>query len=125
MSDPVGEFSFKHQGSTYIKTEDGLDNYVNFVGTATDFGTVFGTLKVSNPLSGPVSNSGACTWSSQAFLDDGTTVTAHGEGSYEQLAGEQRWQIALTIQISNGDSLRSEGEIDLETLVFSGKIYEG
>jgi hypothetical protein len=122
MADPAGEFSLKHQGTTYLKTADGLDSYANFVGPATGFGTVFGTLKVTNPLSGPVATSGPCTWSSQAFLDDGTTVTAHGEGSYEQQAGEQRWQISMQIQISDGSSLRSEGAIDLTTLEFSGKI---
>ena len=124
MADPAGEFSLRHQGTTYLKSGDGLDSYANFVGTATGFGSVFGTLKVTNPLSGPVATSGPCTWSSQAFLDDGTTVTGHGEGSYEQQAGDHRWQISMQIQISDGSSLRSEGEIDLTTLEFTGKISE-
>ncbi len=124
MADPVGEFSLEHKGSTYIKTDDGLDGYVNFMGDATGYGTVMGTLKVSNPLTGSIATSGPCTWSSQAFLEDGTTVTAYGEGTYEQQASQQRWKVTLNLQISNGDSIRSEGEIDLETLVFSGNIYE-
>lgn len=118
----AGEFSLEHKGTTYIKTDDGLDNYVNFQGTATGYGTVIGTLKGSNPLTGPISTSGPCTWSSQAFLEDGTTVTAHGEGSYEQLTDQQKWNITLDIEISNGDKIRSEGQIDLVTLVFSGKF---
>ena len=118
----AGEFSLEYRGTTYVKTDDGLDSYANFMGAATGFGTVAGTLKVTNPLSGPVATSGPCTWSSQAFLDDGTTVTAHGEGSYEQLTGEQKWAVSLNIEISNGDKLRSEGEVALDTLVFSGKF---
>jgi hypothetical protein len=125
MADPVGEFSLEHGGTTYLKTDDGVDSYANFMGTATGFGTVSGTLKVSNPLSGSISTSGACTWASQAFLDDGTSVTSAGEGTYEQQSGEHRWVITLDIQLSNGDRLRSEGEINLQTLVFSGKIYAG
>ncbi len=124
MSDPVGEFTLEHKGTTYLKSDDGLDSYANFAGTATGYGSVFGTLKVSNPLSGTVPTSGACTWTSQAFLEDGTTVTAYGEGTFEQEAGQHKWKINLTIQISNGDSLRSEGEIDLETLIFSGAMFE-
>lgn len=124
MTDSTGEFSFELQGNTYLKTDDSIDNYANFVGTATSFGTVMGTIKVSNPLSGPIATSGPCTWTSQAFLDDGTTVTAHGEGSYEQLAAEQKWKIELTIKISNGANLRSVGEIDLVKQTFSGKFSE-
>ena len=120
----AGEFSLEHRGTTYIKTDDALDSYANFMGTATGFGTVAGTLKVSNPLSGPVATSGPCSWSSQAFLEDGTTVTAHGEGSYEQLSATQKWAISLDIEISNGDKLRSEGEVALDTLIFSGKFDE-
>ncbi len=125
MSDPIGEFTLEHKGTTYLKTDDGLDNYINFSGTATGYGSVFGTLKTSNPLTGSVPTTGACTWSSQAFLEDGTTVTAYGEGNFEQVSDQQKWKINLNIQVSNGDNLRSEGEIDLETLMFSGVMYEG
>jgi hypothetical protein len=118
----AGEFSLDYRGTTYIKTDQGIDSYANFMGTATGYGTVAGTLKVSNPLSGPISTSGPCSWSSQAFLDDGTTVTAHGEGSYEQLAGEQKWVVSMDIEDSNGSKLHSEGQISLDTLNFSGKF---
>lgn len=121
----AGEFTLDYRGTTYIKTDDGLDSYANFMGTATGFGTVAGTLKVSNPLSGPIATSGPCSWSSQAFLDDGTTVTAYGEGSYEQLSAEQKWAVSLDIEISNGDQLHSEGQVALDTLVFSGKFDNG
>lgn len=124
MADPVGEFTLEHKGTTYIKTDDGLDNYINFAGTATGYGTVFGTLKGSNPLTGTVPATGPITWSSQAFLEDGTTVTAHGEGTFEKNSDEHKWKINMNIQVSNGDNLRSEGEIDLETLIFSGVLYE-
>ena len=124
MTDSTGEFSLQLGSNTYIKTDDSVDNYANFTGTATSFGTVMGTIKVSNPLSGPIATSGPCTWSSQSFLDDGTTVTAYGEGSYEQLAAEQKWNIDLTIQISNGSKIRSVGEIDLVKQTFNGKFSE-
>ena len=120
----AGDFSLEHRGTTYIKTDDGLDSYANFMGTATGYGTVAGTLKVSNPLSGSIPTSGSCSWSSQAFLEDGSTVTSFGEGEFEQHSGQQKWSISLDIQISNGDRLHSEGEINLATLVFSGKFTD-
>jgi hypothetical protein len=124
MSDPIGEFSLEHKGTTYIKTDESLDSYANFAGTATGYGSVFGTLKVSNPLTGSIPTTGDCTWSSQAFLEDGTTMTGFGEGTFDQQTGQHHWKITLNIQVSNGDSLRSEGEIDLATLLYKGAMYE-
>ena len=87
-------------------------------GAATGFGAVFGTLSV--PLEGGATG-GPCTWLGQAFLDDGTWVTGVGEGTWQQVEGEHRWKFSFpAIEISNGDRIRSEGEIDLETRVFAG-----
>jgi hypothetical protein len=124
MSDPIGEFTLEHKGTTYIKTDEGIDNYNNFMGTATEFGTVMGTLKVSNPLTGSLPTAGPCTWSSQAFLEDGTTMSGFGEGTFEQLPGQQKWKINLKVDVSDGGSVRSEGEIDLGTLIYSGALFE-
>ena len=124
MSDPIGEFTLEHKGTTYIKTDEGIDNYSNFMGTATGYGTVMGTLKVSNPLTGTLPTAGPCTWSSQAFLEDGTMMSGFGEGTFEQLPGQQKWKINLKVDVSDGGSVRSEGEIDLGTLIYSGALFE-
>ena len=124
MSDPIGEFSLNHTGTTYAKDAEGnLASYANFNGTATGYGQVFGTIIVRAPLADAGAKSGAVSWASNAFLEDGTTLGGLGEGTYDQAAGEHVWKINMIVDVSNGDRLRSEGEISLATLEYTGKIY--
>ena len=124
MSDSIGEFSHKHTGSGYTKTAEGvIVGYSNWEGTATGFGTVFGTLSVPHGESG--ATSGSCTWIGQAFLDDGSSVTGEGEGTWQQVEGQHRWKLSFpVIEISSGGRLRSEGEIDLATRTFTGQLFD-
>ena len=48
-----------------------------------------------------------------------------GEGTWAQVIGEHRWEISMQVQVSNGDRVRSEGVIDLETLTYKGELFEG
>ena len=124
MAEQIGEFSLKHGGNTYGKTQDGdIATYINFDGTASGFGTVFGTLVIKRPFAEMAATSGSCTWIGQAFPDDKTTLGGIGEGTWEQVEGDHKWKISLDVEITNGDKHHSEGEIDLETLMFTGKIY--
>ena len=124
MSDPIGEFSLNHAGTTYSKTADGeLASYANFQGTATGYGQVYGTLILTRPLSEAGSTSGTCTWAAAAFLEDGSTAGGLGEGTWEQNAGEHKWKVNMVTKVSSGETVRSEGEISLETLVYSGKLF--
>jgi hypothetical protein len=124
MSGPIGEFSFKHAGTTYAKTGDGeLANYVNFVGTATGYGQVFGTLIGKRPLSEAGDESGAVSWAANAFLEDGSTVGGLGEGTFEKLPNEHIWKISMVTEVSNGDRVRSEGQISLDTLEYTGQLF--
>lgn len=121
MAESLGEFSHKHTGTSFTKNSDGLVvASSHWEGAATGFGAVFGTLSV--PLEGGATG-GPCTWLGQAFLDDGTWVTGVGDGTWQQVEGEHRWKFSFpAIEISNGDRIRSEGEIDLETRVFAGQL---
>ena len=126
MADPIGEFALRHTGSSYAKTADGgLENNSHWEGTATGFGAVFGTLSVSRPLSESGSTGGSCTWAGVAYLDDGTNVGGLGEGTWEQVEGRHSWRVSMKLEISNGDRIRSEGEIDLGTRTYAGKLYAG
>ena len=75
------------------------------------------------PLADAGASSGACTWAAQGFPEDGSTVGGLGEGAWEKLADQHKWVVKLEVEISNGDRIRSEGEIDLETLMYTGKLY--
>jgi hypothetical protein len=124
MSDPIGDFSLKHTGTTYARTAEGnLASYANFTGTATGYGQVFGTLILDVPLSEAGATSGSLGWAATAYLDDGTTAGGLGEGTYEQVKGEHKWKVNMVTRVSSGESVRSEGVVSLKTLDYTGKLY--
>jgi len=121
MADPVGEFSLASTGTTFEANDDGLKSTANFEGTATGYGTVAGTLTFMADAAD--ASIGAARWVGQGFLDDGSQVAGVGQGTWEQ-AGHHRWSIKMDIEISSGDRIRSEGEVDLASRTYNGKLYE-
>jgi hypothetical protein len=123
MSDP-GEFSFKLTGIGHSKTADGAVNIdTHWEGTATGFGAVFGTLSVIRPMNSFDETTGSCSWVGQAFPEDGTVVGGIGQGTWKQEEGKHKWTISAEVEISNGDRLRSEGEIDLAARSYTGRLH--
>ncbi len=124
MADSLGEFAFNQTAIAYVKNDDGVVvAYVNYEGTATGFGTVQGTLAFPLPEGG--ATSGTVSWTGQAFPPDRPWNTASGDGTWEQVEGKYAWQINLpAIELSDGNRIRSEGEVDLEARTFSGQIFE-
>ena len=124
MADSLGEFAFNQTAIAYVKNDDGVVvAYVNYEGAATGFGTVQGTLAFPLPEGG--ATSGAVSWTGQAFPSDRPWNTASGDGTWEQVEGKYAWKISLpAIELSDGNRIRSEGEVDLEARSFSGQIFE-
>ena len=61
MSEQIGEFTLKHSGCTFDTNPEGeMVNKNNFVGEATGFGPVWGTLISAQPLSQMNASSGTC-----------------------------------------------------------------
>ena len=126
MADPIGEFSLKHIGNTYGTNSDGdVTVSVNWQGEASGFGTVWGTLVSSNALSDSNATSGEVKWVGEAFLDDGSVLGGIGNGTWEKPENEHVWKLIVHVDLSNGEKHRSEGSIDLESLMYTGKIYQG
>ena len=124
MGDSIGEFTLNHTGNAYAKNDDGVVvAYVNYDGTASEFGTVMGTLAFPLPDSG--ATSGACSWTGQGFLPDSTWTTSSGEGTWEQVEGKHAWKVSISaLQISDGRVISSEGELDLEARTFNGQMFD-
>ncbi|MCZ6895230.1 MAG: hypothetical protein O7H40_14445 [Gammaproteobacteria bacterium] len=124
MADSIGEFAFSHMGSTYAKNDDGvIVASVNYEGTATGFGTVFGTLTF--PLVEGGAKSGTCAWNGQGFPPDRPWVSGGGDGTWEQVEGRYAWKISLPdMENSDGSRIRAEGELDLEGRTFSGEMFD-
>jgi hypothetical protein len=125
MADAIGEFSLKHTGTTYAKTGDEISSYVSWEGSATDFGTVFGTLRFPTSMAEGGATSGSCSWVGQSFLEDGTTLLVVGEGDFEQVNGQNQWLVNMHMDNSNGDQMHSKGKIDLQSRTFQGELFEG
>jgi hypothetical protein len=58
-----------------------------------------------------------------AFTDDGDFHHGIGRGTYES-KGKHRWQTVSVIQLSDGRRISTEGEIDLASRSWKGKISE-
>ena len=125
MSDPIGDFSLKHIGNTYGTNSNGdVTVSANWQGEASGFGTVWGTLISSHALSESNATSGQVQWVGDAFLEDGSVLGGIGKGTWEKPEGEHRWKMVVHVDLSNGEKQRAEGSIDLESLMYTGKLYE-
>ena len=124
MADPIGEFSLQLTGAHTEKTDNGVNAHSHWEGTATGYGTVFGTLTVPLSLAETNPTSGTCTWAGQAFLEDGTSLIGVAEGTWQKVEGQHRWTTSMVGENSDGSRLRSEGEIDLASRSYTGKLFE-
>jgi hypothetical protein len=113
----LGDFKFKITSVAYA--EDGAA-YINVDGTATGYGTVLGTVVARGE---PGAKSGTVSWMGEGFLEDGSVVRGQGQGTYEE-CGRHQWRTRMLISVSNGDTIASDGRIDLASRSFSGKNLE-
>jgi hypothetical protein len=115
----LGEYSLKAITATYSPGPAGsVLSQVNWEGTATGFGAVFGT---ATYVGGP--KGGTFSYCAEAFLDNGDAVTGIGQGTFES-TGKHRWRTDCFIQISDGRRIATEGEMDLASRSWKGKISE-
>ncbi len=114
----IGEYSMKSTSLTLAPGPGGsMVITANFEGTATGFGTIVGTGTFVGGKSGTFSYCGA------AYLDNGDTNSGLGTGTYESV-GQHRWHTAGILQLSDGSAFISEGEIDLASRSWKGKMFE-
>jgi hypothetical protein len=115
----LGVFSSTSTSATYLPGPGGGTlTQVNFEGTGTGFGTIGGTATFAGGGKG-----GTLSYCGAAYLDNGDQVTGAGTGTYESV-GAHRWRTQLIVHISDGSAVLSEGEIDLATRTWSGKLFD-
>ncbi len=114
----VGEYSLKFTSFTLTPGPAGsILTQGNCEGTGTGFGTTFGTATFVGGKSGTFS------WCGSSFLDNGEQNSHTGPGTYES-SGKHHWRTQLFVEVSDGRALVSEGEIDLATRSWNGKLFE-
>jgi hypothetical protein len=115
----IGEFSLNAITATYSPgPAGGVLNQVNWEGTATGFGAVFGTATFAGGAKG-----GSYSWCGEAFMDDGSVLTGNGPGTVESV-GTHRWSTKGYMDLSDGRRITTEGEIDLASRSWKGTIFE-
>ena len=110
------------------QAQESIDHGIRVIsyweGTAAGFGAVFGTLTVDLSLDNIAATSGTCRWVAVGFLPNGGRDGGAAEGTWTQHAGRNAWALNLTGTSANGQKMRSEGEIDLASRSWTGKMYE-
>ena len=115
----LGEFSMKAITATYSPgPAGGVLSQVNWEGTATGFGAVFGTATFGGGPKG-----GSYSLCTEAFMDNGDIMTGIGQGTFETV-GKHRWRTEGFMQLSDGRRIAGDGEIDLAARSWKGKLSE-
>jgi hypothetical protein len=116
----VGDFSLK---ATSLTLTPGPGGSVlvqgNFEGTSAAFGTILRTATFVSVGA----KSGTFSVCAAAFLENGDSLTGNGQGTFES-TGRHKWRLQELIHISDGRSFDVEGEMDLATRAWTGKIFE-
>ena len=112
----MGEFSFNVTSVTYGEAGP----QVNLHGSAAGFGTVEGTLTFMGEAG---AKSGTCSFRGTSFLDDGETLDGTAEGTWET-AGKHKWHVRGLNRLADGRTFYSDGEMELASQSYNGKLYE-
>jgi hypothetical protein len=120
MGKEIGEFSFKVTSVSYAA--DGSTVSANLDGTATGFGTVLGSLIFK--VTAPGTKCGTCSYRGAGYLDDGSEVAGTAEGVWHA-SGKHRWRIRGINLLSSGQLVTSDGELDLASRSYKGKLFDG
>ena len=123
---PIGNeiASFSTNTTSMTKGVDSAGNQtfdMNMEGEVT--GAWNGTVLLTMIATTPDVKNGTYTISSAAYLEDGSVVMGEGSGVFGALGGH-KWQVNGVGLLEDGGRFAAEGEIDLASRSYNGKIYE-
>ena len=78
---------------------------------------------ITHALAAAGESSGVATYVGKAIADDNSMIGGIGEGTWEQVGNEPRFNVSLVIELSNGTKFRSVGVADNETRTLNGHNY--
>jgi hypothetical protein len=118
----LGDFSLKITSLTYTPGPAGsVLVQANCEGTASGQGA--GALLGTATFMSAGMKSATFSWCGATYLDNGDSVTGIGQGTIES-TGRHRWRSQGINHLSDGHTIRIDGEIDLATRSWVGKWYE-
>ena len=117
----IGEFSFKSTSFTYTPGPgSAVTTQINYQGSVTGelAGVAQGTMTV---VAEPGAKSGNWSWCGATYLNNGDTVGASAQGTWEP-SGKHKYRLRGSVNFSDGRIAATEAEADLQTL--AGKLSE-
>jgi len=117
----VGEFSMKSTSVTVSTSAGGVASQINLEGTATNFGTVIGTMTFV--ADAPGAKTGRTAWLGAGYLENGEILRGSGEGFFTD-AGKHKWRVRSVLRISNGTVLLADGELSLKGRIYKGTLHD-
>ncbi len=119
----IGDFSLKISSMTFVPGEgDGMVIQANCEGPLSGAGiegTVLGTATFE-PAGAP---QGTYDWCGASYLPHGDVITGTAHGSFHSV-GANKWRTLGVNHLSDGRTVATEGEIELASRTWSGKLFE-
>ena len=116
----IGTFSLKSTSLTYAIDGTGQANFEGSVEGEGLTGAVLGTLHFAGE---PGAKSGTCSWAGSVYLENGEEASGIAEGTWES-SGTHIWRIRAILSLSDGRTQLSDGELELATRSYTGKLYD-
>ena len=114
----IAEYALKGTTMTFTPGPAGsVVVSINFEGSATGFGPVFGTMNASSAGQ----KSGTYDWCGVTFPATGDGIIGLGKGSFSSI-GVNKWATKGPMTISDGRAVILEGVVDLAERTWNGKI---
>ena len=111
MSEVLGTFELEHVCNTYTTdSENNITNHTNWRGSADGYGSIWGTLTFAPTPLGSMTEKlggGEVRWTGQGFLEDGTSVTGTGAGTWRKDPNGHIWHTDYILDISDGTKIHS------------------
>ena len=116
----IATFSLKSTSLTYAIDGAGQANFEGTVQGEGLTGAVLGTLHIAGE---PGAKNGTCTWVGSVYLENGEETTGTSQGTWEK-SGTHKWRIRGILSLSDGRTQLSDGELELATRTYTGKLYD-
>ncbi len=118
----IGQFSLKMVLNRILEINgESSTSEISWEGEVSG-GELAGTVMVTGESTG-TNEGGSFSIRGVGFLASGGTIRGEGSGTYE-LTGPARWKTRGLDRLTSGQVIATEGEVDLSTRTWSGKIFE-
>lgn len=123
MGKEIGEFALKITSMTFSRVQnDAVLVEANLEGSLTGEG-IEGTVLGTATFDHAGSPQGTYDWCGASYLPHGDVITGDAHGSFHSV-GANQWRTLGINHLSDGRTVATEGQIDLASRTWSGRLFE-